>query len=62
MSKRAEDWLKSVAQVLAILCLAGILAMIAHKGYSDMKALERSPSGDGFVVDLLRYIFRNLAG
>ncbi|MCC2634463.1 MAG: hypothetical protein K0S48_2349 [Ramlibacter sp.] len=62
MSKPPHDHFKTIAQVIAILCLAGILAMIAHKGYQDMQALSRNGSGEGFGVDLLRYIIRNLAG
>ncbi|MEJ5989892.1 hypothetical protein WG902_07835 [Ramlibacter sp. PS3R-8] len=62
MSKPPRDLFKSIAQVVAILCLAGILAVIAHKGYKDMQALTRESSGKGFGVDLLRHIFRNLAG
>jgi hypothetical protein len=62
MPRSRQDIFKTVAQVLAILCLAGIFAILAHKGYADMKALGRSPSGEGFGVDLLRHIFRNLAG
>ena len=59
---RAADVFKTVAQVLAIACLLGIFAVLAHKGYKDISELARSGSGQGFGVDILRYIFRNLAG
>jgi hypothetical protein len=62
MSKRADEVFKGIAQVLAIVCLVGIFAVIAHKGYNDMAELARNGSGQGFGVDVLRYIFRNLAG
>jgi hypothetical protein len=62
MSRPPRDHFKTVAQVLAILCLVGIFAVLAHKGYTDVAALARDGSGQGFFVDLLRYLFRNLAG
>ena len=51
-----------ILQVLAILCLAGIFAVLLHKGYSDVTAIARSTGRDEFWPALLRYVFRNLAG
>jgi hypothetical protein len=62
MPKPSADLFKTACQVVAILCLLGIFAVLVHKGYSDMAALTRTPSGQGFGVDLLRYVFKNLAG
>ena len=60
--KRGEERSKTVLQVLAILCLAGICLIILHKGYSDVTALARSHTGGDFWVAFARYLFRNLAG
>ena len=62
MDKRRRDRWQTVFQVLAILMLAGICAMVLHKGYVDMSALAREQGGEGFLKALLRYLFRNLAG
>jgi len=62
MSKRAEENFKTVLQVLAILGLAGILGMIAHKGFHDIGALAQANAGGDFWKALARYVFRNLAG
>jgi len=51
-----------ILQVLAILCLVGIFAVLAHKAYSDVTAIARSTGRDDFWLALLRYLFRNLAG
>ena len=53
---------KTVFQVLAILGLAGIFLMILHKGYTDFTAMAREHPGDSFWMELVRYVFRNLAG
>ena len=59
---RGEERAKTVLQVLAILCLAGICLMILHKGYSDVSALAAGHAGGEFWKALERYVFRNLAG
>lgn len=59
---RADEAARTVFQVLAILALAGIFAMILHKGHADFSALAREHPGEGFWPELLRYVFRNLAG
>jgi hypothetical protein len=51
-----------VAQVLAILLLAGMVGMVLHKGWTDFSALAREHRGEGFWLELVRYVFRNLAG
>ena len=62
MTKRGEEIAKTVFQVLAIAMLAGIVAVILHKGYTDFSALARQNPGGDFWPALARYIFRNLAG
>lgn len=59
---RADEIARTVFQVLAILGLVGIFAMIVHKGYADFTAMAREHPGEGFWMELLRYVFRNLAG
>ena len=54
--------LKTLSQLLAILCLALLLGMIAHKGHSDISALARQHSGEDFRLALARYFINNLAG
>jgi hypothetical protein len=54
--------LKRLSQLLAILCLAFLLGMIAHKGYSDISALARQHSGEELRLALARYFLGNLAG
>ena len=62
MKRSSEERFKTVLQVLAIAALAGIVFMILHKGYSDVRALAEANRGDSFFPALLRYVFRNLAG
>ena len=62
MGNRAEERFKTVLQVLAILMLAGIVAMVVHKGYADMTALAAENTGGNFWKALARYFLRNLAG
>jgi len=59
---RGEEIFKTVLQVLAILMLAGIAAMLVHKGYADVSALAQANPGEGFWKALGRYMLRNLAG
>jgi uncharacterized damage-inducible protein DinB len=59
---RAGERAKTVGQVFAILCLAGILLVLLHKAYSDFSALREDHPGIAFWPALARYIFRNLAG
>ncbi|QJW85106.1 hypothetical protein HK414_21405 [Ramlibacter terrae] len=59
---RGEEIFKTVLQVLAILMLAGICAMVLHKGYADVGALAKAHAGEGFWKALGRYLLRNPAG
>ena len=59
---RGEEIFKTVLQVLAILALAGIVLMVAHKGYADVAALARENPGEGFWRAFGRHLLRNLAG
>ena len=54
--------LKTLSQLLAILCLAFLLGMIVHKGYADISALARQHSGEEFRLALARYFLGNVAG
>ena len=55
-------WLSRVSRVLAVLCFAVILGMIAHKGGNDISRLAQKHSGVEFWVELARYFIGNLAG
>ena len=54
--------LKTLSQLLAILCIAFLLGMIAHKAYADISVLARQHSGEEFRLALARYFLGNLAG
>jgi hypothetical protein len=58
----ASEHLKTVAQVIAIAMLAGILLMVFHKGYVDFSALAREHRGSDFWLAFAKYLFKNLAG
>ena len=62
MARRPDEPFKTIAQVLAILALAGLCGMVLHKGYSDFSALASTHRGEAFWPELLRYLLRNLAG
>ena len=62
MKNRNEERFKTLAQVVAILLLAGMVGMVLHKGYADFTALAQAHPGDRFWPELARYLFRNLAG
>lgn len=53
---------KTVAQVLAILVLVGMMGMLLHKGHADFTTLARQNPGESFWPALVRHVFRNLAG
>jgi hypothetical protein len=55
-------WLRRASQVLAVLCLAGILGTIVHKGGNDIARLAQKHHGVEFWVELARYFIGNLAG
>lgn len=60
--RRGEERFKTVAQVIAILMLAGLVGMLLHKGYADFAALARQNPGESFWPALARHVLRNLAG
>jgi hypothetical protein len=62
LSDPGGERFKTVAQVLAILSLAGIMLVLLHKAYADFAALRAANPGGDFWAALARYIFRNLAG
>lgn len=53
---------KNFMQAVAILCLAALFAMIAHKAYADISLLVAKHSGAEFWVALGRYLIANVAG
>jgi hypothetical protein len=56
----AGDKAKTLLQALAIAIIAGMLSMIAHKGYVDISALAQRYSGDEFWKAFGRYLLGNL--
>jgi hypothetical protein len=62
MSPALSNALKTLSQVLAIICLAFLFGMIAHKWHTDISALAEKHSGQQFWVALGRYAINNLAG
>jgi hypothetical protein len=63
MTEGARDVeVKSVAQVLAVVCVGVIWSIIVHKGYVDISGLADRHSGGQFWAELARYFLRNLAG
>ena len=61
MKTNPEELFKTVLQVLAILCLVGIVGVILHKAHADLSTLARE-HGHDFWTALTRYVFKNLAG
>lgn len=53
---------KDALQLLAILCVIGMLSVIFHKGYADIAVLAREFSGAEFWLRLGRYFLANLSG
>lgn len=62
MTRNADDRSRTVLQVIGIAGLAGIMAMLFHKGFADISLLWQQHSGGDFWIALARYFFRNLAG
>lgn len=62
VNKGRDDVFKTTLQVLAILCLIGLLSMIGHKVVADVVVLAQQHSGGDFWAALARHVFRNLAG
>jgi hypothetical protein len=59
---RAGERARDALQALGILCIGGLFAMIAHKGYADVTALAAKYSGTEFWVRFARYVIANLGG
>ena len=56
----AGNAVKTLLQIVAVLGLALIMAMILHKGSTDIWALAQKHSGSEFWLALARYVLRNL--
>ena len=54
--------LRTVSQALAILGMAFIIGMVAHKGHADISVLAEKHSGKEFWVEFARYFIGNLGG
>ena len=62
MPDNHDEHFKTGLQIVAIICLMGLLAMIFHKAFADISLVWQQHSGGDFWVALGRYLFRNLAG
>ncbi len=61
MSGWTGTWWR-LSKALAILCMAVLLSMVLHKGYTDISRLAAQHSGDKFWVALAQYFLGNLGG
>ncbi len=62
MRRDPDALFKTVLQVVAILGLVGLLGMVFHKAFADVSLLWQRHPGADFWPELLRYVFKNLAG
>ena len=62
MNPALGNALRTLSQALAVLCMALILGMVAHKGHADISVLAEKHSGKEFWVELARYFIGNLGG
>ena len=62
MTNRLDEAAKTLMQMAAILVMAAIVAMIAHKSYADISIIAAKHSGVDFWRELASYYLRNLAG
>ena len=59
---RLAERSQTLLQVVAILGVAVIWAMIAHKGYADISVIAAKHSGGDFWRALAVYLIGNIAG
>lgn len=62
IAANASNAFKTLLQYLAVLCMAVIVAMLLHKGFTDISALAQKHSGAEFWLALGKYFLSNLAG
>lgn len=62
LRSRDGSSIKDVSQILAILFIAFIFSVIAHKAYADISLLSQQHSGPEFWVRLGRYFLANITG
>ncbi len=62
MDRQTSEAVKTLLQILAIVCSALILSMVLHKASTDVSALAWQHSGDSFFRALAKYVLSNLAG
>ncbi len=62
MPRHPDDLSKTLLQIVAILALAGLVAMVLHKAFADVSVVWQQHSGTEFWKALGRYLLRNLAG
>jgi len=62
MNPALVNALKTLSQAVAILWVALLLGMVAHKGHADISVLAEKHSGGEFWTELARYFIGNLAG
>ncbi|MDP2984988.1 hypothetical protein [Hydrogenophaga sp.] len=62
MHDNRDEHFKIALQILAIVCLTGLLSMVFHKAFIDVALPWEQHAGGDFRAALARYLFRNLAG
>ena len=62
MQDNRDEHFKTGLQIVAIVCLIGLLSVIFHRAFADISLVWQQHSGADFWVALGRYLFRNLAG
>jgi hypothetical protein len=62
VDKRPIEIVKTAMQAVAVIGLAVIVGLVAHKGFVDIGALADKHSGSDFWMALVRYFFKNMAG
>ena len=60
-AKPPSSAIKTAGRVVAVLCLAGYFALLAHKAFADVAAVA-SAHPDDFWKALGRHLLRNLGG
>ena len=58
---KGESW-KTASQMLAILAMAAILSMVAHKAHHDITLIAAKHSGVEFWKAVGKYVIGNIAG
>ena len=62
MDSKSGNPVRSVTQLLAIVCLVLMMSVILHKGFADISLIAELHSGTEFWLALARHFIGNLSG